>query len=279
MGSEAPTPTLFPDSTAVKLELRTILASSDLSVGMNRVAFALIDSQSSTVRTAEARVSSYFLTDDGTEGPKEVVTAVFRKWPMGVAGVYTSQLTFDRPGQWGIEIVVTAGDGTPKTSRAVLTVDEQSATPAIGSPAPRSNNKTSRNVGKLEELTTDPNPDPALYNMTIAEAIKLGRPLVVIFATPAFCETATCGPQLEVVKALKSEFLEEANFIHIEVYDNPLEMRGDLSKGRISPTLTEWNLPSEPWTFVLDDRGLVGAKFEGFATGEELREALAGVLR
>ena len=70
----------------------------------------------------------------------------------------------------------------------------------------------------------------------------------------------------------------EMNFIHIEVYDNPLEIQGDLSRGRISPTFTEWNLPSEPWTFVMDSQGLVRDKFEQFTVAEEIEAALAEVL-
>ena len=101
---------------------------------------------------------------------------------------------------------------------------------------------------------------------------------MVVFATPAYCQTATCGPQVDVVKGLKTENEGKVNFIHIEVYDNPLEIQGDLSRGRISPTFTEWNLPSEPWTFIVDEDGVLRAKFEGFATSEELEEALAAVL-
>ena len=115
--------------------------------------------------------------------------------------------------------------------------------------------------------------------MTIAEAIGTGKPLMVVFSTPAFCETATCGPQLEVVEELKDRYKDRTNFIHVEVYDNPAEIQGDLSKGRISPILTEWNLPSEPWTFVVDSGGLVSAKFEGFAPKEELEPALVSVLQ
>ena len=51
------------------------------------------------------------------------------------------------------------------------------------------------------------------------------------------------------------------------------------SNARISPTLTEWNLPSEPWTFVVDGDGLVQAKFEGFATSQELGDALETVVQ
>ena len=62
------------------------------------------------------------------------------------------------------------------------------------------------------------------------------------------------------------------------MFDNPHEIQGALSRARTVPAAAEWNLPSEPWTFVVDADGLVAAKFEGFATREELEDALAKVL-
>lgn len=55
-------------------------------------------------------------------------------------------------------------------------------------------NKTLYTVERLEELTTDYTPDPDLYQLTIAEALITGRPTVIVFATPAFCTSPTCGP-------------------------------------------------------------------------------------
>ena len=101
--------------------------------------------------------------------------------------------------------------------------------------------------------------------------------MLVTFSTPAFCTTATCGPQLDVVRGLKRRYADRLNFTHVEIYDNPLEMREDFSSGRLSPAVEEWNLPSEPWTFIVDGEGLVYAKFEGFTTAEELEAELAGV--
>ena len=69
------------------------------------------------------------------------------------------------------------------------------------------------------------------------------------------------------------------NFIHVEVYDNPAEIREQgLSAARPAPVLTEWGLPSEPWTFVMDDAGTVRAKYEGFVDSDELEIAMAEVL-
>ena len=116
--------------------------------------------------------------------------------------------------------------------------------------------------------------------MTIAEALREDTPLLVTFATPAYCQSATCGPQVDVVKELKERHGAQMNFIHIEVYDNPREIReSGIEASRISPTMDEWNLTTEPWTFVMDRQGMVRAKFEGFVGAEELEEAIDQVVQ
>ena len=96
---------------------------------------------------------------------------------------------------------------------------------------PRSDSKTLADVDGFEQITTDFEPDADLYEMTIADALDTGMPLLLVFSTPAYCQTATCGPQLGVIKELKAEYADRMNFIHIEVYDNPHEIEGDLSRG------------------------------------------------
>lgn len=260
------------------VELHIVLASTDISVGRNRIAFGLIDRQTSAVRDALVVVSTFFLADDGPQGPKETVDALFRKWPVGQAGIYTVEVNFDRPGTWGLGVEVTTAYGSPGTGSAGIDVKETGATPPIGSPAPRSNSKTIADVEDFDQITTDLDPDPDFYTLTIAEAIDSGLPSLVVFATPAYCTTSTCGPQLRVVKDIKKTYVGSANFVHVEVWDNPHEIEGDLSRGRVSPTIAEWGLETEPWSFVLDRNGLVAAKFEGFATSEELEEAMVAVV-
>ena len=271
-----PTPTPSPPTNAENL--RVALASTDIAVGRNRIAFGLIDPAAGAVRDARVQVSTFFLAEGGARTPEETAQAVYRKWPVGEAGVYTVEAVFDRPGRWGLGIS-TAVDGSPRRGSVSFEVAETSAAPAVGSPAPRSASKATRDGVGLDTLTTDPDPDPDLYAMTIAEASDSGRPSLVVFATPAYCTTSTCGPQLRVVKQLKREYPKGVNFIHVEVWDNPHEIDGDLSKGRLSPTLAEWGLVTEPWTFILDREGVVSARFEGFVTAGELTEALDAVAR
>ena len=238
--------------------------------------FGVIDTAEGPVRDADVQVSTFFLTaGGGQEGPVEVVDAVFRAWPVTPRGVFTARLNFDRAGEWGIGAVITDADGNERTATARVPVNDASATPALGTAAPRSISKTLVDAGDFERLTTDFEPDADLYAMTIADALDTGKPLMVVFSTPAYCQTATCGPQLDVIKQVKVEYADTMNFIHVEVYDNPHEIEGDLTNAVISPTVEEWGLPSEPWTFVIDSNGVIRAKFEAFTTREELDEALA----
>ncbi len=275
--TQAPPEAATPASDAA--ELRMLLASTDLSVGANRVVFALVASGSGPVRQPDGvRVQTFHLAPTGQEGPIETLAATYREWGDTGRGAYTVRLGFDRPGDWGLGVSVAGPDATVSSASARVAVREQSLTPALGAPAPLTQSKTISDTPDLNELTSDPQPDVALYQMTIAEAVASGKPLVVAFSTPAYCTTATCGPQLDVVKRTRERYADRANFIHVEVYNNPHEIQGDLSNARIAPAVTEWALPSEPWTFVIDADGLVAAKFEGFATRDELEQALLAVV-
>ena len=277
-----PTPTAEPIPTvgpAVATELSVGVISTDLSVGPNRVAFSLLDSDSNHVNVDEIDVATYYPADDSESQADQVGMARFRQWPLGGVGVYTTQVDFQTSGIWRLEVDVTGTDGSVTSGQGVFQVQEKGVTPAIGSPAPASNNKTVRDVVNLDELTSARPPDPELYSMTIAEALAIGKPIVVVFATPAFCQTATCGPQVEVVEGIKDSYKGKASFIHVEIFDNPLEVQGDLGKARHSESVKEWGLPTEPWTFVVDREGRIAAKFEAFTTSEEIEEALIKVLQ
>ena len=269
----APTPT----ADSGPAPLRVVVASTDLAIGSNRFAFAVLDEESKPLRRPEALATFVYLETD----PAEIriqATSTFVTWPSSRAGVFTSNVSFDAAGRWGVLVTLTLDDGTEKLAQSGFEVKPESAAPSIGQPAPRSLNRTIRDASDLSEITSAGVPDPDLYQITIAEAVGSGRPTVVTFATPLFCQTATCGPQVQVVSDVKDGYLGRANFIHVEVYENLKEMEGDISRGRLSPLLDEWRLVTEPFTFVIDRNGLIAAKFEGFVTGAELDQALGVVL-
>ena len=262
-----------PAAAAGPQEVGLGLATVDLGVGLNRFAFGVRGAGSKPVRTPTALATFMFIESTPYE-VRAQAEASFVTWPTGRAGVYVVDgIELDKAGRWGLVVEVETDDGTIAVGQLGFDVKLTSSSPAIGSLAPRSMNKTGDGAD-LEEITTSPDPDPDLYRMTVAEAVDAGRPTVVTFATPAFCSTATCGPQVDVVTALKGRYASQASFIHVEVYDNPVEIREDFSKRRLSPVLEEWGLISEPYTFILDGEGVIRSKFEGFVTEEELEAAL-----
>jgi hypothetical protein len=276
--SQESTPTIVPSATPIPDQgavLNVLLGSTDLAVGENRLFFALLDADGEPVKQESVALS--FTYQDGPEtAPEGEFTAVFRQWPYD-RGVYTAQVLFDMPGTWRMDVDPHI-QGQPLGASALVEVGQTSVTPALGSRPPSSHSKTLGDVERLEDLTTDPVPDEDLYSMTIAEALESGKPLVVTFATPAFCLSATCGPQVDVIKDIKAVYSGLVNFIHVEVFDNPVEMREDVRLGRLSPVMLEWGLESEPYTFVMDALGKVSAKLEGFATAEELENAIEDTL-
>ena len=267
--------------------VNAIVVSWDLAVGENRVVFGLVDLENMPVRTAEARVEPvYFPTSDSDGEPRPAVTARFFPWPMAEGqGVFVAQVNFDaagpanvsEPAFWELRITTTnAGDAVEAS--ALVSVKDAPSTPAIGAPAPASVTPKASEVEDLATITTADPPDPDLYELSIHEALAEEKPLVVSFSTPAFCISATCGPQVEVLSEMKDRLKDQANFIHVEVFEDPHLIEGGRPSGGLVPSVDEWGLPTEPWTFVVDKEGRVRSKFEQFTSAEELEAALREVL-
>ena len=77
--------------------------------------------------------------------------------------------------------------------------------PDLGAAAPMSVNRTLATESDIQKLTSDFEPDPALYQITVADAVASGRPTVVAFNTPQFCQTSICAPVLESIKGVYGE--------------------------------------------------------------------------
>ncbi len=261
-------------------EFGVIVISTDLAVGPNRVIFGLVDREGMPVRAPQAQVqAAYFVPGQEATEVRDSATARFMRWPTGSQGVFATNLELDTAGFWQLEISASSEDRGMVEAVGAFQVKEKSDTPSIGDPAPASVTPTLADVEDLATITSSPDPDPDLYRLSVHQALQAGKPLVVVFATPAFCVTATCGPQVQVVSQIKDRGPDQANFIRVEVVEQPHLIEGSRPAGGFVPAVGEWNLPTEPWTFVVDRAGRVQAKFEAFTTEEELGEALEAVLR
>ena len=258
--------------------LQAIFATPDISTGRHRIAFALT-SQTGLVKAPSATVQSFYEPQgDALDDPVQTALALFHPFPLVERGLYVTKLNFDQPGEWTIRATALGDDGLPKKATLSFDVPEETHAPSVGDPALPSRSKTAKDVERLSQLTTGSMQDEDLYQVSIAEAIENGLPTVIVMASPAFCTNAVCGPQVEVLRDLKNEFPDQANFVHIDYYDNPEEIQGDLGRAVLSPVAREWNIPSTEWSFVIDRDGVISGRFEGFTPLEELRQALKRVL-
>ena len=115
----------------------------------------------------------------------------------------------------------------------------------VGEIPPLSVSRTLEDVYHVSELTTGSSRDESLYQISVADALQNGKPTVIVFASPAFCTNAVCGPQVEVLSNLSRSYPGQANYVHIDLFTNPQEIQGDLSRAMPTPLLSEWGLVSQ----------------------------------
>ena len=253
-----------------------ILGTPDLAVGANRVAFVLSDG-SGLVRLPVVRVASY-APDGGTAAAQEA-SARFYAFPLGIRGVHVATLDFDRPGEWELEVRVPRPSGAVDSTRFPLLVAATSESPAVGDLAPASLSRTIDDVESLNDLSTGAHVDAALYALSIDEALRNGLPTMIVFASPGFCTNALCGPQVEVMSELRERYPDRANYVHVDLFENPVELQsGGLERAIRSPLLEQWGLRTDEWTFLVDADGRVTHRFEAFVSIKELEPALVSIL-
>jgi hypothetical protein len=277
-----------------------ILASSELAQGKERFLFTLTDKAGQVIADPSAAVHvRFFDLAKDPDHPAGETDAPFYWIIEGARGLYRAPVTFTSAGAWGAEFLVTRIAGAPAASappspdpltspvtvRVIFTVRDHSSTPAIGDPAPPADTPTLATAGgDPRRISTDPNPDPRLYELSIRQALEAKKPFLLNFGTPAFCQTATCGPTLQVIRQVLANY-PSLNAIHVEPYvlrevDDALQPVLD-SSGNFTPipAVVSYGLTTEPYTFLVGTDGTVQAKFEGAIDPIELRAAIDALVK
>jgi hypothetical protein len=286
--------------TEVKTDLSASIASYDIAVGPpSRVTVGLqTESNGGTSKLVSyGAVTLRFVylgtQENPTQGPLGPdVTATFLPLPgstlpspppsqprilssTDARGVYATNAGFDKAGFWGIQVDAKVGD-TIHRGTASFPVGDRHAVPAAGDPAPHSNTLTvaSTDVPKaaIDSRAGDSGeiPDPELHRMTLAASLAAGRPSVVVFSTPVFCQSQFCGPVTDMVDELSRMYADRADFIHVEVWK-------DGQKRVVNDTLKEWNMDAEPWVYVIGADGKIVMRLDNVATRAEIEPYLKGL--
>ncbi len=266
------------------IDFLPVVMSSLVTGGHNRFLYNVLDESWRQVAAPEvaSRVDFYAIErDPGT--PAFRAGATYLSSGLG-RGLYRAEADFDCLGEWGAEVFIEGPDGEWQSERLRFAVNPAGSTPAIGAAPPLSASLTARTPEAVALISSDQHPYLPAYDKTVAETVTSGRPSLVFFATPAFCQTGFCGPTVELVKGVAKEYAGELEFVSVEPYElhmteNGLQPLLD-ADGQLQPVeaAIEWGIPVEPYLFLLDAEGNVFAKFEGIVGGEELRAAVKDVL-
>lgn len=225
------------------------------------------------VNDAAVRIRTFFLGSNGAETRGEA-DAPFRGEGLQGRGVYVARLDFDKAGSWGAEITASRPNGAHGVIRLSFNVLAASVVPAPGQPAPRSHNPTLANVADASYIDSG-NPPDDMHQLSVADAIASRKPTLVVFASPAFCTSRICGPQVGVVQSLEPAYRDRLTFIHVEIYTN---FKPDPAKKQLAQTVLDWRLQTEPWIFLIGADGIIRDRFEGPTAVDELRAGIDRLL-
>lgn len=293
-GSDNPTNVLTP----IPGDQFPIILNTSVVVGENRFVMGLLNSEdNSQVLGADVHLRFFKLAADN-EGTFQFETdpkviqftrnyththpdGVIESHPAGDTGAYVTQVTFDTAGSWGVETTGTTKEGA-EINPAQLSFQVLATDPgiAIGSALPPSNQTVLRDVADIRDIDSSVNPIPEQHEMTVAEAVASGKPTVIAFATPAYCQSQVCGPTKDILDAMYEEYKTQANFIHIEPYDVKKMAAGqcpNIGECAVGANV-DFKLETEPWIFVADAQGILRAKFDGIVGQDEVQASIEAVL-
>ena len=257
---------------------------SQLTPGKNRFGFGLFDRAHAQIAAAPAALYVAPAGGGDARGPfparfqslkvrREFQSRSVAADPDAARSVYVASVDFPRTGRYDVLGAVRLDQRlvAAKPAGAGVRVARKSSVPNVGDPAPRIHTPTRASVGDIRKIDTRVPPSD-MHEVDFADVVGR-RPVVLIFATPALCQSRVCGPVVDIAEELKSEHKGEAAFIHMEIY------RDNVPEHGFRPQVLAWHLPTEPWVFTIDRRGRIAARIEGAFSAGELEQAVRAALK
>jgi hypothetical protein len=274
---------LLHDSGAVPSELVIAPASQVFDTGEERYPFGVFTPGQEQVEDVE--VALYFAKDGKSkvDGPlpakletlqtKPAYRSQNGSGPGEAKSVYVvPKVDFPKDGSYLAIAMIKGKDGKLEASRLPSpVVGQYPKVPKVGERPPKIDTLTAADVGNdLEKIDTRVPPDQ-MHKVNFAEVLGK-KPIVLVFATPALCQSRVCGPVVDVAQQVADKFEPRADFIHQEVYNE-----NEISKG-LRPQLKAFHLPTEPWTYLIDKEGVIKDRLSGAYGVDELEEAMRSIL-
>lgn len=289
MADAAPAASSFPSAAGktiqnVAPEGKALVLAPSTSVmepGRNRYGFAIFDTARKQI--AGAPVAIYVSRKDGTglRGPFVARSESLRVKPQfqslsssqdpdSAKSVYVASVEVPRKGTYLAAAVVRLDGRNVVTSPFEFKAGASGGPPRPGEQAPKVHTPTLSDVaGDAARISTR---EPAAKSLLQDDLFDVygKRPVALLFATPALCQSRVCGPVVDVLAQAQAEdSTGKAAYVTNEIYEENRVDRGLRSQP------AAYRIPTEPWLFVLDANGRVVERIEGAFSVEEVKRAVA----
>jgi hypothetical protein len=201
--------------------------------------------------------------------------------PEAATSYYVGEVPFRRPAVYLVSAIAELGNRLVATSPVQVEVRSDIPVPGAGDKAIRVHTPTVKSVGgAIQRIDTRVPPD-TMHEVDLADALDEGHPALLLFSTPAFCQSRVCGPVTDVAEQVKSEYGDRMDFIHMEIYNDnkPKQASNGAILGNLRPQVRAYHLQSEPVAFAIDRRGVIVERLQGAFSVEELTAAVRKALR
>ncbi|MGB3952497.1 MAG: hypothetical protein WBK99_05100 [Solirubrobacterales bacterium] len=150
-----------------------------------------------------------------------------------------------------------------------LRADDPAPAPGEKAPAIKTDTLDDAPVAEIDTRR----PPSGMHEISLDDALRQRKPIVLLFATPLLCASRVCGPVIDVAAEVRSKVGDKAIFIHQEIFN-----KNDPNAG-YRKQVGQYGLTSEPFTFVIGTDGRVVSQLQGPFVAAELEAALeqAGV--
>lgn len=180
--------------------------------------------------------------------------------------------TFTFP-EKGIYDIYADVDGKRLNAPVIVVDPDEVRMPVIGEKLPSAPTATEDKPRDVDPICTLV-PQCPFHEHDLEDVLGTGRPVVVLLATPAYCQTTACGPILENLMAEAADLPDDVVVIHSEVYKNAAAV-DDINDAALAPLPEIYNMAFEPSLFVTDSEGILVARGDIAVDRVEMRELLA----
>jgi hypothetical protein len=251
---------------------------SILTPGENRYGFALFDRARKQIRAELAAIylaptgggpaqGPFYATNESLSVAPPYQSQTVRNDPDTARSIYVADVRFKKRGNYEVMGVVKLDGRLVATDPVTAQVTKDDPVPAGGEAAPRIETPTVESAGGDVRSIDTRVPPGTMHEDNFADVLGR-RPIMLLFATPALCQSRVCGPVVDIAEQVKASHEGDTAFIHMEIYNE-----NELEKG-FRPQVGTYKLPTEPWAFAIGRDGKVVARLEGAFSDRELKDAV-----